>query len=94
MIKITFPDGSIKEYEKGITTIEIAKLISPGLAKKTVAGKINGEVVEANRAINNDATFEIITKDNPIAFEILNHSTAHLMAQAIKRLYPNAKFGI
>ena len=94
MIKITFPDGSIKEYEKGITTIEIAKLISPGLAKKCVAGKVNGEVVEANRKIESDATFEIITKDNPIAFEILNHSTAHLMAQAIKRLYPNAKFGI
>ena len=94
MIKITFPDGSVKEYEKGITTIEIAKMISPGLAKKCVAGKVNGEVVEANRKIENDATFEIITKDNPIAFEILNHSTAHLMAQAIKRLYPNAKFGI
>ena len=94
MIKITFPDGSTKEYEKGITTIEIAKLISPGLAKKCVAGKVNGELVEANRAINEDANFEIITKDNPVAFEILNHSTAHLMAQAIKRLYPNAKFGI
>lgn len=94
MIKITFPDGLVKEYEKGITTIEIAKLISPGLAKKTVAGKINGELVEANRAINCDAKFEIVTKDSPEAFEILNHSTAHLMAQAIKRLYPNAKFGI
>lgn len=94
MIKITFPDGSVKEYEKGITTIEIAKLISPGLAKKCVAGKVNGEVVEANRKIECDATFEIIAKDNPVAFEILNHSTAHLMAQAIKRLYPNAKFGI
>ncbi len=94
MIKITFPDGSIKEYEKGITTIEIAKLISPGLAKKCVAGKVNGELVEANRAIESDAKFEIVTKDAPEAFEILNHSTAHLMAQAIKRLYPNAKFGI
>ena len=94
MIKITFPDGSIKEYEKGITTIEIAKLISPGLAKKCVAGKINGELVEANRKIESDAKFEIVTKDSPEAFEILNHSTAHLMAQAIKRLYPNAKFGI
>lgn len=94
MIKITFPDGSVKEYEKGITTIEIAKLISPGLAKKCVAGKVNGEVVEANRKIEEDAQFEIITKDSPVAFEILNHSTAHLMAQAIKRLYPNAKFGI
>ena len=94
MIKITFPDGSIKEYEKGISTIEIAKLISPGLAKKCVAGKVNNELVEANRAIETDAQFEIITKDNPLAFEILNHSTAHLMAQAIKRLYPNAKFGI
>ena len=94
MIKITFPDGSVKEYEQGITTIEIAKMISPGLAKKTVAGKVNDELVEANRPINCDAKFEIITKDSPIAFEILNHSTAHLMAQAIKRLYPNAKFGI
>ena len=94
MVKITFPDGSVKEYEKGISTIEIAKMISPGLAKKCVAGKVNGAVVEANRKIEADATFEIITKDSPVAFEILNHSTAHLMAQAIKRLYPNAKFGI
>ncbi|MBP5444967.1 MAG: threonine--tRNA ligase [Acholeplasmatales bacterium] len=93
-MKITFPDGSVKEYEQGITTIEIAKMISPGLAKKCVAGKINGELVEANRKIESDAKFEIITKDMPEAFEILNHSTAHLMAQAIKRLYPNAKFGI
>ena len=51
MIKITFPDGSVKEYEKGISTIDIAKLISPGLAKKCVAGKVNGELVEANREI-------------------------------------------
>lgn len=94
MIKITFPDGSIKEYEQGISTIEIAKMISPGLAKKTVAGKINGELVEANRPILADANFEIITKDSKEAFEMLNHSTAHLMAQAIKRLYPDAKFGI
>ncbi len=94
MIKLTFPDGSVKEYQKGITTIEIAKMISPGLAKKAVCGKINDALYDLNKEILEDATISIITKDQDFAFEVLNHSTAHLLAQAIKRLYPKAQFGI
>ena len=94
MIKITFLDGNIKEYEEGISAIEIAKGISSSLAKKCVAAKVNGEIVELNRRILHDASLELLTQDSKEAFEVLNHSTAHLMAEAITNLYPGAKFGV
>lgn len=94
MIKITFLDGNIKEYEEGISAIEIAKGISSSLAKKCVAAKVNGEIVELNRPILHDASLELLTQDSKEAFEVLNHSTAHLMAEAITNLYPGAKFGV
>lgn len=94
MIKVTFKDGSIKEFENGIMPIEIAKGISPSLAKKCVAAKINDALVNLCDPINEDAVLELITTDAPEAFEILNHSTAHLLAQAVGRLYKGAKFGI
>ncbi len=94
MIKITFPDGNIKEYNKGIKVIEIAKDISISLAKKVVAGSINDTLVDILYVINEDATFKLITLDDEVAIDILNHSTAHLLAQAIKNLYPEAKFGV
>jgi len=64
MIKITFPDGNVKEFEAGVTTFEIAKSISPSLAKKTLAGKVNGKLIDATRAINEDSNFEIVTPDH------------------------------
>ncbi len=94
MIKITFLDGTIKDFEKGITALEIAKGISPSLAKQCVVAKVNDTIVELNRPIKEDATLELITQDTKEAFAVLNHSTAHLMAEAIKNLYPNAKFGV
>lgn len=94
MIKITFPDGGVKEFETGASAADIAFSISPNLRKKACCAKVNGVMFDLNRPINEDASLELITKDNPIAFEVLNHSTAHLLAQAIKRLYPNAKFGV
>jgi threonyl-tRNA synthetase len=94
MIKITFPDGSVKEYEKGITIEKIAGDISKSLQKKSVAGYVNGELFDLNRPIEQDAEIRIITKNDKEAFEVLNHSAAHLMAQAIKRLYPDATFGV
>ncbi|MBS5115707.1 MAG: threonine--tRNA ligase [Erysipelotrichaceae bacterium] len=94
MIKITFLDGNVKEYEEGISAIEIAKGISSSLAKKCVAAKVNGEIVELNRPILHDASLELLTQDSKEAFEVLNHSTAHLMAEAITNLYPGAKFGV
>ncbi|WP_409270876.1 threonine--tRNA ligase [Neobacillus sp. SCS-31] len=93
-LKITFPDGNVKEFEKGTSTEDIAASISPGLKKKSIAGKVNGKMYDLRRPIEEDASVEIITQDSPEALEVLRHSTAHLMAQAIKRLYPEAKFGV
>ncbi len=94
MIKITFLDGSIKEFDSGVTAEDIANSISTGLRKKSVAARVNDEIVELNRPIEVDAKLELITNDLIDAFDVLNHSTAHLMAQAIKNLYPEAKFGV
>ncbi|MCT2343049.1 threonine--tRNA ligase [Niallia taxi] len=94
MIKITFPDGAVKEFSTGTTTEEIAGSISPGLKKKALAGKVNGELFDLRRPIDEDASFEIITPEREEALEILRHSTAHLMAQAIKRLHGNVKLGV
>ncbi|MCM3215112.1 threonine--tRNA ligase [Niallia taxi] len=94
MIKITFPDGAVKEFSAGTTTEEIAGSISPGLKKKALAGKVNGELFDLRRPIDEDASFEIITPEREEALEILRHSTAHLMAQAIKRLHGNVKLGV
>jgi len=93
-IKITFPDGSVKEFPYGTTTEEIAASISPGLKKKAIAGKINGKLIDLKTPIEQDGQIEILTPDTKEALEILRHSTAHLMAQAIKRLYPNVKLGV
>lgn len=94
MIKVTFPDGAIREYEAGITTKEIAESISKSLAKKALAGKWNGELIDLDRAIDCDGTLEIVTPDHEDALALLRHSTAHLMAQAMRHLYPKIKFGV
>ncbi|PJN88311.1 threonine--tRNA ligase [Bacillus sp. mrc49] len=94
LLKISFPDGAVKEFAKGTTTEEIAQSISPGLRKKSIAGKFNGELYDLKRPLLEDGTIEIVTQDAPDALEVLRHSTAHLMAQAIKRLYKHAKFGV
>ena len=94
MINIKFPDGSVKEFETGISIEEIAGSISSGLRKQSVAGYVNNELYDLNRPISGDAEIRIVTKKDQEAFEILNHSAAHLLAQAVKRLYPNAKFGV
>ena len=94
MIKITFPDNSVREFEAGTTASTIAASISPSLRKKCVAAKLNGEIYELNRPILTDASLELVTNDNEEAVPVLNHSCAHLMAQAIKRLYPDARFGV
>ncbi|WP_374989249.1 threonine--tRNA ligase [Priestia megaterium] len=91
VIKMTFPDGAVKEYPKGSSTEDIAASISPGLKKKALAGKVNGELQDLRTPIEQDGSLEIITQDAPEALEITRHSTAHLMAQAIKRLYKDTK---
>lgn len=93
-INIQFPDGNTKEFDKGTTTEDIAQSISPGLRKKAVAGKFNGQLVDLTRPLEKDGAIEIITPGSEEALEVLRHSTAHLMAQALKRLYGDVKFGV
>jgi len=96
VIKIAFPDGAVKEFAKGTTTEDIAASISPGLRKKSLAGKIDGQLVDLRTPLEEDGAIEIVTQDSAEALEIMRHSTAHLMAQAIKRLYKDqsVKLGI
>lgn len=95
-VKVTLPDGAVREYLQGTTIGQIAESISSGLKKNAVAGKINGQTVDLNFSVNEDAGLEIVTLDGADGLEVLRHSTAHLMAQAIKRLYGDkaVKLGI
>ena len=93
-MKITFPNGDVKEFPKGITGYEIAKSISPRLAKEALGIFVNGEKYDLSRKIEDDATVEIVTFDDERGKEIFWHSSAHLMAEAIQKLYPGAKFGV
>ncbi|HDE3288140.1 TPA: threonine--tRNA ligase [Staphylococcus aureus] len=93
-INIQFPDGNKKAFDKGTTTEDIAQSISPGLRKKAVAGKFNGQLVDLTKPLETDGSIEIVTPSSEEALEVLRHSTAHLMAHAIKRLYGNVKFGV
>jgi threonyl-tRNA synthetase len=94
MIKITFPDGNSREYERGVSVSEIAQSISPSLRKKSVAGIVNEAIYDLERPIEEDSKVQIITSSDPEAKDILNHSTAHLLANAVKRLYPHALFWV
>lgn len=94
MINITFPDGAVKEFEAKSTTYDIAKSISNSLAKKALAGKLNGELIDLAREIEEDGSLEIVTPDHEDALQIIRHSSAHLMANALRRLYPNIHFGV
>ncbi|MFH6296570.1 threonine--tRNA ligase [Staphylococcus aureus] len=93
-INIQFPDGNKKAFDKGTTTEDIAQSISPGLRKKAVAGKFNGQLVDLTKPLETDGSIEIVTPGSEEALEVFRHSTAHLMAHAIKRLYGNVKFGV
>jgi threonyl-tRNA synthetase len=94
MIQITFPDGNQKSFEVGVSAEYIAGSISSGLKKNAVAALVNQELYDYNRPILQDASISLITKDHPKAFEVLNHSSAHLLAQAVKALFPKASFGV
>lgn len=94
LIKVLFPDGAEKEFPVGTTTEDIAASISSGLKKKAIAGKLNGEMYDLRRPILVDGAIEIVTPDQPEGLEVLRHSSAHLMAQALKRLYPKVKLGV
>ncbi|GGF60117.1 threonine--tRNA ligase 2 [Paenibacillus albidus] len=96
MVKATLPDGSVREYEQGVSILDIAGSISSGLKKAAAAGKINGQPADLNRTIDEDSQVEILTLDSPEGLKVYRHSTAHLLAQALKRIYGQAevKLGI
>ena len=94
MIKITLPDGTIREYEKGTTALEIAKSISEGLARKVLAASINGEVWDATRPIDDDAALKLLTWNDAEGKNTFWHSSAHLMAEAVESMFPGVKFWV
>lgn len=94
MINLKFPDGAIKEFPRGTTTEEVAASISPGLRKNAIAGKLNDQLIDFTEPIECDGDIAIIMPDSPEALEILRHSTAHVLAQAVKRLFKGAKLGV
>ncbi|MGN2244781.1 threonine--tRNA ligase [Frateuria sp. GZRR33] len=94
MIEVTLPDGSRKPFDHPVTVQDVAASIGAGLAKATLAGKVDGKLVDASFPIDHDARVEIVTEKSPEALEILRHSTAHLLAQAVQRLYPGAQVTI
>ena len=94
MIKITFPDNSIREYAAGTTALEIAESISSRLAQDVVAASINGETWDLSRPINEDSSIKLYKWEDEEGKHAFWHSSAHLMAEALQELYPNIKFGI
>ena len=93
MVKITFPDGSVREYEQGITGLQIAESISPALARDVVCCGVNGETVELNRPINEDATIALYKFEDEEGKHTFWHTSAHLLAEALQELYPGIQFG-
>ena len=94
MIEIRFPDGAVRSFPKGTTALEIAKSISEGLAKKVLAAKVNGVVIDATRPIEENATLQLLTWDDTEGKQTLWHSSAHLMAEAVESMFPGVKFWV
>ncbi|MEI9934221.1 MAG: TGS domain-containing protein [Ferruginibacter sp.] len=94
MIKITLPDGAVKEYENGTSAMDVAKSISEGLARKVLAANIDGEVWDLSRPINKDASLQLLTWNDIAGKSTFWHSSAHLMAEAIESKFPGVKFWV
>ncbi|MBL8994236.1 MAG: TGS domain-containing protein, partial [Spirochaetia bacterium] len=94
MIQITLPDGSVKEFSPGSTSLDIAKSISEGLARNVLASSVNGQVWDLNRPIKENASVKLLTWNDAEGKATFWHSSAHLMAEALESLYPGTKFGI
>jgi threonyl-tRNA synthetase len=94
MINITLPDGSVRQYESGVTSLDVAKSISEGLARKVLAASVNGQVWDISRPINEDASFKLLTWDDTDGKNTFWHSSAHLMAEAVESMYPGVKFWV
>jgi threonyl-tRNA synthetase len=93
-INITLPDGTVKQFPKGTSSYQVALSISEGLARNVLAAEVNGEVWDASRAINDDASLKLLTWNDDKGKSTFWHSSAHLMAEALEALYPGTKFGI
>ena len=94
MLKITLPDGSVREFDSAVTVLDVAKNISPSLAKATLAGVVNDKLVDVSHSISSDANLRLITEKDAEGLEVIRHSTAHLLAQAVKQLFPMAQVTI
>lgn len=94
MINITLPDGSVRQYDKGISSMQIAQSISEGLARNVLAAEVDGQVWDASRPIEQDAHVKLLTWNDADGKSTFWHSSAHLMAEALEALYPGTKFGI
>jgi len=94
MPTITLPDGSQRSYEHPVSVMDIARDIGPGLARATLAGKVDGRLVDASTLVDHDAEVAIVTEKDPEGLEVIRHSTAHLLAQAVKELYPDTQVTI
>ena len=94
MPNLTLPDGTIKTLDQPVSFADVAKSIGPGLFKSAVAGKIEEQIFDLSHLINNDSNISIITKESDEGLEVIRHSTAHLMAHAVKKLYPKAEVTI
>ena len=94
MPDIRLPDGAVKRFDRPVSVAEVAASIGPGLAKAALAGKIDGNVVDTSHVIERDAALAIVTDKDPEGLEVLRHSTAHLLAYAVKELFPEAQVTI
>ena len=94
MIKVTFPDGGIREYAQGTPAMQIAESISPRLAQEVLSASVNGEIVDLNRPINEDSSVKLHKWEDPEGKKAFWHSSSHLLAEALEALYPGIKFGI
>ena len=93
-MKVTLKDGSVKEFESNVSVLDAAKAISEGLARAACAGKVNGKVVDLRTELTEDCELEILTCKDAEGLRVLRHTASHVMAQAVKRLYPNTKLAI
>jgi len=93
-IKVTLPDGNAREYQAGTTLMDIAKDISPRLAREALAAKVDGRLTDLGRSLERDAAVEFLTFDHEEGRQVYRHSTAHVMAQAVQKLFPGVKFAI
>src|SRR5688572_27618413 len=94
MVNITLPDGSVRKFDNPVTVAEVAASIGPGLAKAALAGKVDGKLVDTSHRIESDARLSIVTDKDPEGLDMIRHSTAHLLAYAVKELFPDAQVTI